>query len=57
MEGKKEEKEGRKKWKRRRVTLMSMLPNNALLRGGVRVRAWIREQRKIKRRSEALLCL
>ena len=34
---------------------MSMFANNALLRGGVRVRAWIREQRKIKRRSEALL--
>ena len=57
MEGKKEEREGRKKWKRRRVTLMSMFANNALLGGGVRVRAWIREQRKIKRRSEALLSL
>ena len=29
----------------------------ALLGGGVRVRAWIREQRKIKRRSKALLSL
>ena len=57
MEGKKEEREGRKKWKRWRVTLMSMFANNALLGGGVRVRAWIREQRKIKRRSEALLSL
>ena len=36
---------------------MSMFSNNALLWGGVRFRAWIREQRKIKRRSEALLCL
>ena len=34
-----------------------MFANNALLGGGVRVRVWIREQRKIKRRSEALLCL
>ena len=40
-----------------RCALMSMFANNALLGGGVRVRAWIREQRKIKRRSEALLCL
>ena len=31
--------------------------NNALLGGGVRVRVWIREQRKIKRRSKALLSL
>ena len=31
--------------------------NNVLLGGGVRVRVWIREQRKIKRRSKALLCL
>ena len=37
--------------------LMSMFANNALLGGGVRVRVWIREQRKIKRRSKALLCL
>ena len=29
--------------------------NNALLGGWVRVRVWIREQRKIKRRSKALL--
>ena len=36
-------------------TLMSMFANNALLGGGFRV--WIREQRKIKRRSKALLCL
>ena len=39
------------------LALMSMFANNAVLGGGVRVRAWIREQRKIKRRSEALLCL
>ena len=32
-----------------------MFANNALLGGEVRVRVWIREQRKIKRRSEALL--
>ena len=31
--------------------------NNALLGGGVRVRVWIREQRKIKRRSKILLSL
>jgi len=36
---------------------MSMLANNALLGGGVRVRVLIREQRKIKRRSKALLSL
>ena len=36
---------------------MSMFANNALLGGGVRVRVWIREQRKIKRRSRALLSL
>ena len=36
---------------------MSMFANNALLGGGVRVRVWIREQRKIKRRSKALLSL
>ena len=36
---------------------MSMFANNALLEGGVRVRVWIREQRKIKRRSKALLSL
>ena len=37
----------------------SMFANNALLVGGVRVRVrvWIREQRKIKRRSKALLSL
>ena len=35
----------------------SMFANNALLGGGVRVRVWIREQRKIKRRSKALLSL
>ena len=34
---------------------MSRFANNALLGGGVRVRAWIKEQRKIKRRSKALL--
>ena len=39
------------------MTLMSMFANSALLGGGVRVRVWIREQRKIKRRSKALLCL
>ena len=36
---------------------MSRFANNALLGGGVRVRVWIREQRKIKRRSKALLSL
>ena len=35
----------------------SMFANNALLGGGVSVRVWIREQRKIKRRSKALLSL
>ena len=39
------------------VSHMSMFANNALLGGGVRVRVWIREQRKTKRRSKALLCL
>ena len=39
------------------LSLMSMFANSALLGGGVRVRVWIREQRKIKRRSKALLCL
>ena len=39
------------------VAHMSMFANNALLGGGVRVRVWIREQRKIKRRSKALLSL
>jgi len=34
-----------------------MFVNNALLGGGVRVGVWIREQRKIKRRSKALLSL
>ena len=34
-----------------------MFANKALLGGGVRVRVWIREQRKIKRRSKALLSL
>ena len=33
---------------------MSMFANIALLGGGVRVRVWITEQRKIKRRSKAL---
>ena len=33
------------------------LTSNALLGGGVRVRVWIREQRKIKRRSKTLLSL
>ena len=33
---------------------MSWFANNALLGGGVRVRVWVREQRKIKRRSKAL---
>ena len=37
--------------------LMSMFVNNALLGGGVRVRIWIREQKKIKRRSKVLLSL
>ena len=36
---------------------MSMFANNALLGGGVRVRVWIREQRKIKSRSKVLLSL
>ena len=36
---------------------MSRIANNALLGGGVRVRVWIREQRKIKRRSKVLLSL
>ena len=37
-------------------TYMSMFANNALLEGGVRVRVkvWIRDQRKIKRRLKAL---
>ena len=39
------------------TTHMSMFGNNALLGGGVRVRVWIREQRKIKRRLKALLSL
>ena len=34
---------------------MFMFANNALLGGGVKVRVWIREQRKIKRRSKANL--
>jgi len=29
-------------------TLMSMFANNALLGGGVRVRVWVREQRRSK---------
>ena len=33
---------------------MSMFANNALLGGGVRVRVWIREQRKIKRSKAPL---
>ena len=36
---------------------MSRIANNALLGGGVRVRVWIREQRKIKGRSKTLLSL
>ena len=36
---------------------MSRIANNALLGGGVRVRVWIRGQRKIKRRSKVLLSL
>ena len=36
---------------------MSMFANNALLGGGVKVRVWIRGQRKIKRRSKAPLIL
>ena len=36
---------------------MSMFVNNALLGGGVRVRIWIREKGKIRRRSKALLSL
>ena len=36
---------------------MSRFANNALLGGGVRVKVLIREQRKIKRRSKALLSL
>ena len=36
---------------------MSRIANNALLGGGVRVRVWIREQRKIKTRSKVLLSL
>ena len=36
---------------------MSMFANNALLGSGVRVRVWIREQRKIKRWSKTLLSL
>jgi len=36
---------------------MSRFANDALLGGGVRVRVLIREQRKIKRRSKALLSL
>jgi len=34
---------------------ISRFANNVLLRGEVRVRVWIREQRKTKRRSKALL--
>ena len=36
---------------------VSMFANNTLLGGRVRVRVWIREQRKIKRGSKALLSL
>ena len=39
------------------IPQMSMFANSALLGGGVRVRVWIREQRKIKRRSKGLLSL
>ena len=34
-----------------------VLANTALLESGVTVRVWIREQRKIKRRSKPLLSL
>ena len=33
---------------------MSRFANNALLGGGVRVRVWIREQRKIKRQKQTV---
>ena len=33
---------------------LSVFANSALLGGGARVRVWIREQRKIKRRLKAL---
>ena len=36
---------------------MSRFANNALLEGGVRVRVWIGEQRKIKRRLKSLKSL
>ena len=39
------------------LSMQSMFANNALLGGGVRVRVWIREQRKIKRKSKTLLRL
>ena len=39
------------------ATQLLMFANNAWLGGGVKVRVWIREQRKIKRRSKALLSL
>ena len=39
------------------VTYVSMFGNNALLGGGVRVRACIRNKENIKRRSKALLSL
>ena len=46
-------------WSMQHALYMSMIANNALLGGGVRVRVrvWIREQRKIKRRSKVLLSL
>ena len=36
---------------------MSRIANNALLGGGVRVRVWIREQRKIKGTTKPLLAI
>ena len=39
------------------VNSVSTFANSALLGGGVRVRVWIKEQRKIKRRSKALISL
>ena len=39
------------------MSYMSRIANNALLGGGVKVRVWIRGQRKIKGRSKALVNL
>ena len=39
------------------MAYMSRIATNALLGGGVRVRVWIREQRKIKGKSKALISL